>query len=1041
MRQSSRPSIRKSQRQPRFESLEARELLAAGLGASWIGQDGHDFAGGQTADAGNAVQDIRIALAGLPSREISSVVLQGHGGGQWVVNLGGYNPFNGKIVRAPGASVADLYVDPYQAETGREFYVKVTYGDGTTDDRFFQGGAADPNLRMPEWRAGAAWVGQENKDIVGNGAGIGPDGVIDARFTLDHLYPPTAISGVTVTRSAGAGWAAGNNPEGLNNAEFVRNPSDPTRGDVYINPDVNLSGQPLTVTILYADGRTDRTTLTGGLTDPNKATPLAPPQNVSWNTLTTRWLGQDGLSLTGPGDVRLGLEGIPVGRSVVSATLSNAFGTAWSYVKPGSGVVSADPYARSLGFRPSSDPTRADLGFAPVRNESGGTLTLQVRLDDGTILATRVVGGASDPELRASKPSNTSVVAFPGDDLNDLTSRFGTVRLVSGVYPMDRPLILSKPVNLIAAPGTTLLFSQKGNDPGWTAAIKVHASHTTLDGFAVRFAGPIRWKQGISYGPAVVGTTDNLDAWTGDPKVDLTFLRMDLQSPPASSSWEEAISLFRLVSAESGRVADNRLKGGMTELKGGPWQVTGNTYLGTLPNTFAYTAFAAHESREVTLSDNRAEPSGPSGKTWRFLVMTQQGIGDSVLNNVVRGIGPMDSDTVAHPNAPEIILTESYRVHYEGMTSRVSADGWLVQIPELQSGLPRTGSVLAILSGPMAGQWRLITQALSSTSYLLDAPIDGGTKVAVSITSGFVNQSFQGNTIDARGSSVADPIVLAGNQFGVKVIGNRTFGGDQSFRITAYPSETPGDWGRTRAPFLGATISGNTFEDSLVGGSLGVESNRYSKVNAGRVYFSGNFLNNTAVWTDAFLAVRASKSGTDPLRLVTIGTSFSVDPGETRLIVSGNRVSGSPSVTNTPTFQVIAGTINGGASRNQGIVLESVTGGGAIPGSVAGGSNSAGLRAQATQTDPVSTSASQTGPPQVASSNPEPGPGPASSGSPFPSLAPPESEVRSTPTPWFVLRGKRVIPMLAKLSAGGRRWLSPRGVTTRPPSMLTRRSW
>ncbi|MGE3822428.1 MAG: hypothetical protein AB7I30_23685, partial [Isosphaeraceae bacterium] len=650
MRSSSRPRSRTSQRQPRFESLEARELLSGGLGATWIGQDGKDFAGGPTPGAGNAIQDVRIALTGLPTKDVTSVELQGHGGGRWVVNLGGYNPFNGKLVRTPGAATADLYVDPYQTETGRQFYLKVIYADGSTADRFFQGGTADPNLRMSEWRAGASWVGQENRDLVGNGAGVGPDGIVDARFTLERLYPPTAIAGVKVTRSDGIGWASGINPEGLNNAEFVRDPSDPTRGDVFINPDVNLSGRPLTVTVLYADGRTDQTTLNAGATDPNRAASVPSPVNVSWNVVTTRWIGQDGLNLTGAGDVHLALEGIPAGRSVVSATLSNSFGSAWSYVKPGSGASSTDPFARSLGFRPSSDPSRADLGFAPVRNEAGGTLTLLVTLDDGTRLAARLAGGTSDPGLRASRPSASSVIAYPGDDLNDLAARFGTIRLVSGIYPMDRPLILSKPVNLIAAPGATLLFSQKASDPAWTAAIKVHASHTTLDGFTVRFAGPVRWKQGISYGPAVVGTTDNFDAWTGDPKLGLVFTRLDLQSPTASSSWEEATSLFRLVSAESGRIVDNRLKGGMAELKGGPWQVTGNTYLGALPNTFAYTVFAAHESREVTIADNRAEPTGPSGKTWRFLVMTQRGHDAAVLNNVVRGIGPMDTDTVAHPN-------------------------------------------------------------------------------------------------------------------------------------------------------------------------------------------------------------------------------------------------------------------------------------------------------------------------------------------------------------------------------------------------------
>ena len=72
-------------------------------------------------------------------------------------------------------------------------------------------------------------------------------------------------------------------------------------------------------------------------------------------------------------------------------------------------------------------------------------------------------------------------------------------------------MILNHPVSILADPGVTLQFSQGESDPTWSAAIKLNAGHTTLDGFAVRFATPIRWSDNISYGPAVIGTTDNLD--------------------------------------------------------------------------------------------------------------------------------------------------------------------------------------------------------------------------------------------------------------------------------------------------------------------------------------------------------------------------------------------------------------------------------------------------------------------------------------------------------------------------------------------------
>ncbi len=233
---------------------------------------------------------------------------------------------------------------------------------------------------------------------------------------------------------------------------------------------------------------------------------------------------------------------------------------------------------------------------------------------------------------------------------------------------------------------------------------------------------------------------------------------------------------MRLVSAQSGTIEDNVLKGGTTEFIGGPWQFVGNTYLGTVPDTYTDGVIAGHFTHDVTIANNFVESTGPSGKTYRFLVLTQGGVDDVIQNNTVIGVGPMDDDTVPDPNASEVILTESYRLHYEGMVSNVSPDGWVVQIPTPQGGAANTGDVLAILSGPQAGQWRMIVQALGPDTYLLDAPITPGS-FAVSITqAGFVNETFAGNTVDARGSSTATDLVLAGNNFGTQVVNNTLLG-------------------------------------------------------------------------------------------------------------------------------------------------------------------------------------------------------------------------------------------------------------------------
>ena len=239
--------------------------------------------------------------------------------------------------------------------------------------------------------------------------------------------------------------------------------------------------------------------------------PAPAPVTLAWNTFAVTWMGQDGQDLTGPGDVHLALAGLPAGRSVVSATLSDQAKASWYYSKDGS-PDALDPVALPMGFRAGTDPDAADVDFPPIRDESNATLTLRLVLDDGTTLVTRFAGGASDPGLRSPDIAPTIFYAAPGADLNALANQYGTVHLASGQYLLNQPLVLNHPVTITADPGTTLLFNQAATAPTWTAAIKIRSGHTTLEGFAVRFTGPVRWTDNISYGPAVIGTPDNFDA-------------------------------------------------------------------------------------------------------------------------------------------------------------------------------------------------------------------------------------------------------------------------------------------------------------------------------------------------------------------------------------------------------------------------------------------------------------------------------------------------------------------------------------------------
>ena len=139
------------------------------------------------------------------------------------------------------------------------------------------------------------------------------------------------------------------------------------------------------------------------------------------------------------------LTGLPAARTIVSAALTDPAGGSWVYRADGGPIGAIDPYALPLAVRRGGDATRADLAFAPIRDEAGSDLSLRLVLDDGTILVTRFAGGFSDPGLRTPGIAPTSVVARPGDDLNDLAGRYGTVWLTSGTYLLDRPLVLEQP--------------------------------------------------------------------------------------------------------------------------------------------------------------------------------------------------------------------------------------------------------------------------------------------------------------------------------------------------------------------------------------------------------------------------------------------------------------------------------------------------------------------------------------------------------------------------------------------------------------------
>src|SRR5262249_41108222 len=149
-------------------SLEERQLLSDGsLAGNWLGQDGHDLVGPSSVLGGDGVQDVHIAITGLPAnRTITFADVQGLGGDDWQF-AGPWGPWKAALVRGAGSTSADLYIQPSRKETGRPFSIALKYDDGSTAGFWMNGGPADPALRMPQAALQVTWAGQDGHDLVG----------------------------------------------------------------------------------------------------------------------------------------------------------------------------------------------------------------------------------------------------------------------------------------------------------------------------------------------------------------------------------------------------------------------------------------------------------------------------------------------------------------------------------------------------------------------------------------------------------------------------------------------------------------------------------------------------------------------------------------------------------------------------------------------------------------------------------------------------------------------------------------------------------
>ena len=385
----------------RSDGPPRRPLADAGGGRPrrwrrWVGQDGHDFGGGPSPEErGNDVQDIHIVLSGMPpGRTIAHAMFSGHGADEWEYN-GKYTPWTAVLKQAPGSTSADLFLEPTRVETGRSFTLQLRYDDGTTAELTFQGRTADPNLRMPGAALQVRWGGQDRQDWTGPGPAVGPDGLQDVRLELANLSPKVEVRDHP-RRPRRRGLAVRPEPQGARERRAHPAPGDPSRADLYFQPDRRPRRQD------PADDRRlrqrqGRSRLGGrGTHQPGAGHAGRPLPKFVTHAISARWLGQDGRPASNPGDVHVALAGLPAGRTVVAASLSDSAWGYWAYRAEGRPKSEARP-PRSARLPACEDRTRADLFFAPDRDESGAKMVLRLTFEDGAMAVVDFPGGPATP--------------------------------------------------------------------------------------------------------------------------------------------------------------------------------------------------------------------------------------------------------------------------------------------------------------------------------------------------------------------------------------------------------------------------------------------------------------------------------------------------------------------------------------------------------------------------------------------------------------------------------------------------------------------
>src|SRR5262249_56916077 len=136
-------------------------------------------------------------------------------------------------------------------------------------------------------------------------------GMQEGRIPLSRVGVKAPITSIRIEGPAGPRWEFGANAQLNSSAELVRDAQDPSQGDLYFQPDRDLKGQRLKLTVFYQNEKRDGVTLVAGRVDPGLRVPQTSLPRIEESAITARWLGQDGAGRSRLGDVHVVLGRLP----------------------------------------------------------------------------------------------------------------------------------------------------------------------------------------------------------------------------------------------------------------------------------------------------------------------------------------------------------------------------------------------------------------------------------------------------------------------------------------------------------------------------------------------------------------------------------------------------------------------------------------------------------------------------------------------------------------------------------------------------------